>query len=70
MVEIVIAMYQSAGTLIIDTISQAPRTIVTTVTQMLLLLKLTVSQEQEEGARETSYAYSIGHSSQKGRTNV
>jgi hypothetical protein len=44
-VDIEIAMYQSAGTLITNTITIAARTIVTTM-QMLWLLKLTVSQEQ------------------------
>ena len=47
-VDIEIAMYQSAGTLIIGTITIAARTIVTTM-QLLWLLKLTVSQGQEEG---------------------
>ena len=43
-------MYESAETvIIIDTITIADRTIVTAATQMLLLLKQTVSQEQEEG---------------------
>jgi hypothetical protein len=43
-------MYQSAETVItIDSITIAARTIVTAATQMLLLLKQTVSQEQEEG---------------------
>lgn len=49
-VDIEIAMYQSAGTLIIETITIAARTIVTTV-QMLWLLKLTISQEQVGGLR-------------------
>jgi hypothetical protein len=49
-----IAMYQSTGTvIIIDTITIAPRTVVlTTAMQMLLLLlKLTVYEEQEGGLR-------------------
>jgi hypothetical protein len=45
-------MYKSAGTVIIDTYTIAPRTIVlTTAMQMLLLLKLTVYEEQEGGMR-------------------
>jgi hypothetical protein len=46
-----IAMYQSAGTLITDTITIAARRIVRTAMQMLWLLKLTVSQEQVGGLR-------------------
>jgi hypothetical protein len=44
-------MYQSAGTLIIETITIAAKTIVTAATQMLLLPKPTVSQEQVGGLR-------------------
>ena len=47
-----IAMHQSAGkAIIIDTISVAPRTIVTTAIEQMILLKLTVSKEQEGGLR-------------------
>jgi hypothetical protein len=50
-VDIEIAMYQSAGTLITDTLTIAARRTVTTAMQMLWLLKLTVSQEQVGGLR-------------------
>ncbi len=44
-----ISMYRSSRTVTLDTI--APRTIVTTAAQMLWLLKLTGSQEEEGGLR-------------------
>ena len=48
-VDIEISMHQSAGTaIIIATITIASRTIATTEMQTLLLLKLTVSEEQVE----------------------
>jgi hypothetical protein len=51
-----IAMYQSADTVIIDTIDIVSRTTITTTTtttamQMLCLLKPRVSEEQEGGLR-------------------
>jgi hypothetical protein len=49
-VDVVIDMSQSAVTVIMDTITIAPRTIVTTAMQ-LLLVKLMVS-EQEGGMRK------------------
>jgi hypothetical protein len=46
-----ISMYRSYRTVTIDTITIAPRTKITTAMQMLWLLKLTGSQEQEGGLR-------------------
>jgi hypothetical protein len=51
--DIEVAMHRSAGILIIDTITFAPGTIVTTAIPMLWLLKLKVSQEEEEGGLRT-----------------
>jgi hypothetical protein len=48
-----IEMHQSAGT-VINTVTTAPRTIIITATQMLLLLKLTVTEEQEKGSSAAS----------------
>lgn len=51
-IEIEIVMHQSAGKVIIDTITIAPRTIVTTAIQRVsLFLNVTVFQEQEGGSR-------------------
>jgi hypothetical protein len=42
-------MHQSAGTITIDIITIAARTIVTTAMKLLRLLKLTVIEEEREG---------------------